>query len=185
MKLKNGMAFWTGTQFLEGYFWFCNSLAMWPWTSHPTCALTSSTKMKGWVQAPFSDCSFLWFTGFQYLPSFPHSCERSVIFRHQLSLYNNNISHSTGICHLQITFISTITSSYNFYPPPSSSSSFSHTVSPRIGEDFFIWQVGLSAPPRDGLIIPCYLGGPDMITRFLVRGQRKAGELESGKVTWG
>ena len=33
------------------------------------------------------------------------------------------------------------------------------------------------------MIIPCYLGGPDMITRFLIRAQQKARELESGKVT--
>lgn len=107
------MTFWTGTQFLEGYLRLCNSLAMWPWMSHPTWALTSSTKMKGWVQAPFNVCSFLWLTGFQYLPCLSHSYERNVIFRHQLSLCNNDALRLIGICYLQSTFISTIAFDFN------------------------------------------------------------------------
>lgn len=109
---KNCMAFWTGTQVLEGYFWLCNSLVTWPWTRHPTLALTSSTKMKGLVQVPCNVCSFLC-RGFQYLPLLPYSHERNMVFRHQLSLCKNVTSHLVGFCHVQNPFISTISFDFN------------------------------------------------------------------------
>lgn len=107
------MAFWNRIPWLEGYFWLCNSLVAWPWTTHPTRALTSSTKMKGLVWGPCNVCSFLWLPGFHYLPLLPHSHERNVIFRHQLSLCKNVTLHVVGLRHFQSPFISTISFDFN------------------------------------------------------------------------